>query len=41
MENNKNNPLSELISDDVYEVLDSRGLINKKVCQRLYDKKTV
>lgn len=24
------NPLSELISDDVYELLDSRGLINKK-----------
>lgn len=24
------NPLSELISDEVYSVLDSRGLINKK-----------
>lgn len=30
MENKKNNPLSELISDDIYEILDSRGLINKK-----------
>ena len=27
---NIKNPLSELISDDVYEILDSRGLINKK-----------
>jgi hypothetical protein len=27
---NIKNPLSELISDDVYELLDSRGLINKK-----------
>lgn len=27
---NKKNPISELISDDVYELLDSRGLINKK-----------
>lgn len=24
------NPLSELISDEVYSILDSRGLINKK-----------
>lgn len=24
------NPLAELISDEIYEVLDSRGLINKK-----------
>ncbi len=30
MEKNINNPLSELISDDVYELLESRGLINKK-----------
>jgi hypothetical protein len=30
MERNKNNPLSELISDEVYELLDSKGLINKK-----------
>jgi hypothetical protein len=30
--NTKNieNPLSELISDEVYDILDSRGLINKK-----------
>ncbi len=27
---NIKNPLSELISDDVYELLDSRGLINQK-----------
>ena len=27
---NIKNPLSELISDEIYEVLDSRGLINKK-----------
>ena len=25
-----NNPLSELISDEVFEILDSRGLINQK-----------
>jgi len=30
MESNINNPLSELISDEIYEILDSRGLINKK-----------
>jgi len=30
MNDNINNPLSELISDEVYHVLDSRGLINKK-----------
>jgi hypothetical protein len=30
MESNLNNPLSELISDEVYELLNSRGLINKK-----------
>ena len=30
MENRINNPLSELISDDVYELLDSKGLINQK-----------
>lgn len=29
MDNNKN-PLSELISDEVFEILDSRGLINQK-----------
>jgi len=28
--NNIENPLSELISDEVYNVLNSRGLINKK-----------
>ena len=27
---NNNNPLSELISDEVFEILDSRGLINQK-----------
>lgn len=27
---NIKNPLSELISDEIYEVLDSRGLINQK-----------
>lgn len=27
---NIKNPLSELISDEIYELLDSRGLINKK-----------
>ena len=27
---NKKNPLSELISDEVFEILDSRGLINQK-----------
>ena len=27
---NVENPLSELISDEVYDVLNSRGLINKK-----------
>jgi hypothetical protein len=30
MESNIKNPLSELISDDIYELLDSRGLINQK-----------
>ena len=30
MENHINNPLAELISDDIYELLDSKGLINKK-----------
>jgi len=25
-----NNPLSDLISDEIYELLDSRGLINEK-----------
>ena len=30
MDENINNPLSELISDEIYETLDSRGLINKK-----------
>lgn len=30
MKKNINNPLAELISDDVYELLNSRGLINKK-----------
>ena len=30
METNIKNPLSELISDDIYELLDSRGLINQK-----------
>lgn len=29
MDNTKN-PLSELISDEIYELLDSRGLINQK-----------
>ena len=29
-EHNMHNPLSEFISDEVYELLDSRGLINKK-----------
>jgi hypothetical protein len=28
--NKTKNPLAELISDDIYELLDSRGLINKK-----------
>lgn len=28
--NNINNPLAELISDEIFELLDSRGLINKK-----------
>ncbi len=27
---NVENPLSELISDEVYDILNSRGLINKK-----------
>jgi hypothetical protein len=27
---NIKNPLSELISDEIYELLDSRGLINQK-----------
>ena len=26
----QNNPLSDLISDEIYELLDSRGLINEK-----------
>ncbi|MCP4970000.1 MAG: hypothetical protein GY932_05325 [Arcobacter sp.] len=25
-----NNPLAELISDDIYDILNTRGLINKK-----------
>lgn len=25
-----NNPLSDLISDDIYEILESRGLINER-----------
>lgn len=29
-EDKLNNPLSELISDEIYNILDSRGLINKK-----------
>lgn len=29
-EDGLNNPLSELISDEIYNILDSRGLINKK-----------
>lgn len=28
--NARNNPLADLISDDIYELLDSRGLINEK-----------
>lgn len=28
--NTSNNPLADLISDDIYELLDSRGLINEK-----------
>ena len=28
--NHISNPLAELISDDVFELLDSRGLINRK-----------
>lgn len=27
---NNNNPLADLISDDIYELLSSRGLINEK-----------
>jgi len=27
---NSNNPLADLISDDIYELLSSRGLINEK-----------
>jgi hypothetical protein len=30
MEKKTNNPISELISDEIYEILDSRGLINQK-----------
>ena len=30
MENNIKNPLAELISDEIYETLNSRGLINQK-----------
>ncbi len=26
----KNNPLADLISDDIYDLLESRGLINEK-----------
>jgi len=29
-QNTQNNPLSDLISDEIYELLDSRGLINEK-----------
>jgi hypothetical protein len=29
-ENSSNNPLSDLISDEIYELLNSRGLINEK-----------
>ena len=29
-EKKTNNPISELISDEIYEILDSRGLINQK-----------
>jgi len=28
--NDVRNPLAELISDEIYEILDSRGLINRK-----------
>lgn len=28
--NQKNNPLNDLITDDIYELLNSRGLINEK-----------
>lgn len=28
--NNRNNPLADLISDDIFELLDSKGLINEK-----------
>lgn len=28
--NSTNNPLSDLISDDIYDLLESRGLINEK-----------
>ncbi len=28
--NTNNNPLSELITDDIYDLLESKGLINEK-----------
>jgi len=28
--NQRNNPLNDLITDDIYELLNSRGLINEK-----------
>jgi hypothetical protein len=28
--NSSNNPLSDLISDDIYDLLESKGLINEK-----------
>jgi hypothetical protein len=28
--NSRKNPLADLISDDIYELLDSKGLINEK-----------
>ncbi|NLT52685.1 MAG: hypothetical protein GXX85_17415 [Ignavibacteria bacterium] len=28
--NTNNNPLSELINDDIYDLLESKGLINEK-----------
>ena len=30
MQNNNTNPLSDLISDDIFNTLNSRGLINEK-----------
>ncbi len=38
---NIENPLSELISDETYSLLESRGLINKKSCPRLFNSKKV